>query len=307
MEGNAEGIPTTESRNQFTLDIDTLPTLEILRRINDEDRKVAEVVAAELPRIARATDRIVAAVAAGGRVFYVGAGTSGRLAVLDASELPPTFGVDPELVQAVMAGGEEAFLRATEGAEDDEEAGGRDLERRGLQPGDVVVGIAASGRTPYVMGALRYAGRVGAGRIAIVCNRNSPMEALAEVTIACEVGPEVIMGSTRMKAGTAQKLVLNMMSTAAMIRLGRVYSNLMVDMRPTNAKLRRRAVRILALGAECSEEAAQAALRAADGHTKVALVMLLARVGPSEAERALAETGGHVRRAVQRLKTAPGP
>ncbi|MGE5481669.1 MAG: N-acetylmuramic acid 6-phosphate etherase [Bacteroidota bacterium] len=292
---------TTEGRNPLTLDLDTLPTLEVLRRMNDEDKTVAAAVEKELPRIALAVEKIAAALSRGGRLFYVGAGTSGRLGALDAAELPPTFGTDPQLVQAVIAGGAGAFALATEGAEDDEEAGKEELVRRGVRSGDIVVGIAASGRTPFVIGALRQAAAVGAGRIALVCNADTPMSSLAEITIAPVVGPEVIMGSTRMKAGTAQKLVLNMMSTAVMIRLGRVYSNLMVDMRATNTKLRRRAVSILMQAAGCGEAQAQAALAAAGSDTKLALVMLLGDTTREKAAAALAQAGGRVREALKWL------
>ncbi|MBE3577220.1 MAG: N-acetylmuramic acid 6-phosphate etherase [Limnochordales bacterium] len=292
---------TTEARNPLTLDLDTLPTLEILRRINDEDKTVALAVEKELPQIAEAVDKIVAALEQGGRLFYVGAGTSGRLGALDAAELPPTFGTDPELVQAIIAGGAGAFALAAEGAEDDEEAGRNELIHRNVNARDVVVGIAASGRTPFVIGALRQAAAVGAGRIALVCNTDTPLSRLAEITIAPVVGPEVIMGSTRMKAGTAQKLVLNMMSTAVMVRLGRVYSNLMVDMRATNSKLRRRAVRILMLATGCGEEEAANALAAAGNETKVALVMLLARTSRERAVEALCRAGGRVREALKLL------
>ena len=294
----------TESRNPNTLNIDQLPTEEMLRAINREDRTVAEVVGEQIPAIARAVDAIAAALVKGGRLFYVGAGTSGRIGIMDAAECPPTFGVDPSVVQALMAGGAAAHTGAREGAEDDREQGGRDLMERNVGPLDVVVGVAASGRTPYVLGALETARKVGATTIAVVCNPDSPMERLADITICTVVGPEVIMGSTRMKAGTAQKLVLNMLSTGAMIRTGKVYSNLMINMRPTNHKLYRRAIRILQLATGVSAEEAERLLERAGRRIDVAIVMHETGVDPETARRELDQPGRRVRDVIQQLTGA---
>nr|PZN39319.1 MAG: N-acetylmuramic acid 6-phosphate etherase [Bacillota bacterium] len=291
----------TESVNERTRALDIMSTLELVTAINNEDKQVALAVEKELPRIAQAVEIIAEALRKGGRLFYVGAGTSGRLGVLDAAECPPTFGVDPELVQGVIAGGPEALVRSVEGVEDDREAGRADLRARGLRAGDVVVAIAASGRTPYALGALEEARAVGARTIALTCNPGSEMERIAELTIAPVVGPEVIAGSTRMKAGTAQKMVLNMLSTGAMVKLGKVYGNLMVDLQPTNAKLMERARRIVMLAAGVDRETAAAALEAAGGKAKVAVVMCLAGVDAETARQALEEADGFVRRAVELL------
>jgi len=289
---------TTEARNPCTLDIDTLPTEEMLRLINAEDRTVADVVAGQIPQIAKAVDAIAEAIRGGGRLFYVGAGTSGRLGVVDAAECPPTFGTAPETVQAIIAGGERAFTQAVEGAEDDREQGAADIRRRGVSARDVVVGIAASGRTPYVLGAMQAAKEAGATVVALVCNAGSPMEALADITICTVVGPEVLMGSTRMKAGTAQKLVLNMLSTGAMIRLGKVYSNLLIGMQATNQKLLRRAVRIVQLALDVDEETARSLLERADGRMDVAIVMHKAGVDAETARALLEQAQGRVRDAL---------
>ena len=294
----------TEGRNPNTVEIDQLPTEDMLRLINQEDRIVAEVVGEQIPAIARAVDVIAGALVKGGRLFYVGAGTSGRIAIMDAAECPPTFGVDPSLVQAVMAGGPTAHTGAREGAEDDREQGGRDLMERNVGPLDVVVGVAASGRTPYVIGALEKARQLGATTIAVVCNPDSPMERLADITICTVVGPEVIMGSTRMKAGTAQKLVLNMLSTGAMIRTGKVYSNLMINMRPTNQKLYRRAVRILRLATGVSAAEAEQLLERAGRRIDVAIVMHETGVDAETARRELDQPGRRVRDVVRQLSGA---
>ncbi|MGE5509058.1 MAG: N-acetylmuramic acid 6-phosphate etherase [Chitinophagales bacterium] len=288
----------TESRNPRTLDLDLMSLEDALATMNDEDATVAAAVRRELPAVAEAVRRMTAAFEHGGRVFYVGAGTSGRLGLLDAAECPPTFGTDPAQFQALMAGGAEAAGRAKEGAEDDEEAGRRDLAERGLTARDVVVGLAASGRTPYVAEALRYAREVGATTVAVVCNPSGEVAALADVAIQPVVGPEVVMGSTRLKAGTAQKLVLNMLSTMTMVQMGKVYSNLMVDMQATNAKLRSRAVRMLRLATGLPEEEAEAALAEAGGNLKVAIVKQLAGVSAAEAAARLEQAGGRVRAAL---------
>ncbi len=267
--------------------------------INREDGGVARAVAREIPKIARAVDVIAGALRRGGRLIYVGAGTSGRLAVLDASECPPTFGVPPQMVQGIIAGGRQALVRAVEGAEDNAAQGVRDLLKKRISAKDVVVGVTASGATPYVLGALRFARRRGAATIGVTCNRSAAVSRVARITIAVYVGPEVIAGSTRMKAGTAQKMVLNMLSTAAMVRLGCVYDNWMINVALTNKKLRQRGMRILeeATGASVSD-AARAARQA--GHDlRVAIVMLKARVNASEAKRRLKQVGGNLRKALE--------
>lgn len=296
----------TEGRNPRTLDIDTLSTEDMLRKINEEDRKVADVVAGEITNIARAVDAIADAIRGGGRLFYVGAGTSGRIGVLDAAECPPTFGTDPETVQALMAGGERAFIEAIEGAEDDREQGAADIKERGVNERDVVVGIAASGRTPYVIGAMEAAKQAGAQVVAVVCNEGSPMKKVADITICTVVGPEVIMGSTRMKAGTAQKLVLNMLSTGAMIRLGKVYSNLMINMVPTNEKLVGRAVRIVQLATDTDDDVAADLLERAGQRIDVAIVMHEAGVDAEKARELLQQSEGNVRGALAAAGKASG-
>ncbi|MDU4962297.1 MAG: N-acetylmuramic acid 6-phosphate etherase [Sporomusaceae bacterium] len=289
----------TEGRNPATQDIDRVSTLEIVERINREDHLVAPAVAQVLPQAARAVDWIAAAMGQGGRLFYLGAGSSGRLGILDASECPPTYGTEPGLVQGLIAGGETAVFRAVEGAEDSPALAVSDLQARSLQAADVVVGIAASGRTPYVLGGLQFARRLGCKTVAVVCSPGSQMAAAAELTICIETGPEVIMGSTRMKAGSAQKMLLNMLTTAVMIRRGKVYSNLMVDVQATNQKLVERAKRIVVIATGVSRDQAATALDAAGGSAKTAIVMLLAGWPAATAKAALAATGGFVARAVQ--------
>lgn len=291
----------TEERNPRSRELDRLSTQELVRVIHHEDATVAAAVRRELPAIARAVDAIVHALSRGGRLIYVGAGTSGRLATLDAAECPPTFGTSPKLVQAVIAGGRRALTDAVEGAEDDGKQGARDLESRRITKADVVVGLTASGTTPYVLGALKLARRRGAMTIGITANRRAPIERLARITIAPKTGPEVVSGSTRMKAGTAQKLVLNMLSTAAMIRLGHVYSNWMVDVALTNEKLRRRGLRILQEASSTTESAAARALMDADNRLRVALVMLKLKTGALEAQRGLREAKGNLRRTLGEL------
>ena len=286
----------TEERNPRSLEIDRLSTPDLVRLINREDAIVPAAVRKELPSIARAVDAVVDALSRGGRLIYVGAGTSGRLATLDAAECPPTFGVSPKLVQAVAAGGRRVLTVSVEGAEDDDREGARDLASKRITNADVVVGIAASGSTPYVLGALQLARRRGATTIAITANRHTAIERVAQITIAPETGPEVVAGSTRMKAGTAQKLVLNMLSTAAMVRLGHVYSNWMVDVALSNEKLRLRGLRILQEATGASEAEAARALKQARHRLRVALVMLKMRLGPRAAQRALQEAGGNLRR-----------
>ena len=272
--------------------------------MNEEDAGVALAVKEVLPLVARAVDGIVERMQAGGRLFYIGTGTSGRLGVLDAAECPPTFGVSPELVQGIIAGGYSATYRAVEASEDDAAAGANDLDERGVKNADTVVGIAASGRTPYTVGAIEHARSLGALTVAITCSPDSLITRVAEVSIVAAVGPEVIAGSTRLKAGTAQKMILNMLSTATMIRLGYVTGNRMTNMLTRNTKLRARAERILAAETGLSEREAVAQLEAAGGDLRLALVMSKTGRAREEAERALAQTGGVVKRAVAVLVQA---
>ena len=288
----------TEERNRLTTNIDTLPTLDMLVLINAEDQKVALAVRDELPNIAAAVDAITSRMQRGGRLIYIGAGTSGRLGVLDASECPPTFGTPPELVVGLIAGGDLALTEAIEGAEDDQVGGAREVAELNVSENDSVVSIAASGRTPYAIGGLEEAKKRGALTISIACNRPSPLEELAEIGIAPIVGPEVVSGSTRLKAGTAQKMVLNMISTGVMIRLGKTYSNLMVDVQPTNIKLRQRARRIVADATGASLEQATRILQESDSEVKTAIVAVLADILPEVARQRLRETGGFVRKAI---------
>ncbi|HEY8372691.1 MAG TPA: N-acetylmuramic acid 6-phosphate etherase [Pseudonocardiaceae bacterium] len=290
----------TEQRNPRTLDIDQLPTLDVLRLINDEDRTVPEAVAAALPDLARAVDIAVEALHAGGRVHYVGAGTSGRLAVLDAAELVPTYNVPPDLFVAHHAGGERALLRAVENVEDDAEAGAEAM-RRHVTDRDFVLGLAASGRTPFVLGALAEARRLGARTGLVSSNPAIRDRVEVDVPIVVDTGPEAIAGSTRMKAGTAQKLVLTAFSTAVMIRRGRTYSNLMVSVVATNAKLRGRTLRILTEATGLDEQECSRALAEAGGDLKVALVRLLSGADTERSAAALAEADGHVRAALAAL------
>ena len=296
----------TEQRNPRTRGIDTKTTVDILRAIHREDASVVRAVPAALPAIARAVDAIAAALQRGGRLFYVGAGTSGRLAALDAAELPPTFGTPPRLVQAMIAGGRRALTHAVEGAEDNRAQGGRDLAAHGLSAKDVVVGIAASGATPYVLGALEFANRKGAVTIGITSNPRTPIAQLARISIVTRTGPEVISGSTRMKAGTAQKLVLNMLSTATMIRLGRVYDNWMIGVALTNRKLQARGLRILMEASGAGVAESTRALRQSGHNLAAALIMLKTGASAREARRLLRDTHGHVHNALNRAKTIAG-
>jgi N-acetylmuramic acid 6-phosphate etherase len=292
-------LPQTEQRNPASAVIDTLSSLDICRLINRQDAQVPLAVAESLPQIARAVDLIVDALDAGHRLFYQGAGTSGRLGVLDASELLPTYSFDPARAIGLIAGGRAALTDSVEAAEDDPDQGRADLQAHDFHAGDLLVGIAASGRTPYVLGGMAYARALGASVVAVVCAAASPMAAQADIAIELLTGPEVITGSTRMKAGTAQKLTLNMLSTAAMVKLGKVYGNLMVDVRPTNAKLRARAARIVADAAGIAPEQAKAYLEAAGWEVKVAVVMGILDAPAAGARRLLDEHSGHVRAAVQ--------
>lgn len=291
----------TEQVNPASRDIDAQTTEEALRIINAEDRKVAQAVAAEVPSIAKAVDGIVEAIGKGGRLFYIGAGTSGRLGVLDAAECSPTFNVPPELVQGIIAGGEAALARATEATEDDPSQGKRDLLNR-FTRNDVLVGIAASGRTPYVLGAVAAARELGALTIGISCTPESELSQAVDIAITPLPGPEVIAGSTRMKAGTATKLVLNMISTAVMIRLGNVYGNLMVNVQPKNTKLEDRAKRIIAEAAALSHERAGEMLAKAAGNVKTAIVMSLLSLDRPAAEDRLRGAGGRISEALKREK-----
>ncbi|MDR1143450.1 MAG: N-acetylmuramic acid 6-phosphate etherase [Spirochaetaceae bacterium] len=285
---------TTEQRNAASADISSRSALEIVTIINAEDCKVAPAVGRILPEIAALAEAIAGAFKEGGRLFYIGAGTSGRLGVLDASECPPTYGTDPALVQGLIAGGPEALTRSLEAVEDDSGAGKKELEARGFNSRDVLVGITASGQAPYVLGGLEYARSLGAVTGAISCNRESKTFALAEHKLYAGVGPEVVTGSTRMKSGTAQKLILNMLTTTAMIRWGRVYKNLMVDMKPVNQKLVLRAVRMIRELSACSREEAETALEASGGNAKTAVVMVLLGTDKSKAEELLARADGRI-------------
>jgi N-acetylmuramic acid 6-phosphate etherase len=288
----------TEHRNAASKNLDRMSAKEIVGLMNREDRKVAAAVGRELPAIARAVDAIVNSIHNGGRLIYVGAGSSGRMAVLDAAECPPTFGTSPKLVQAFIAGGRPAVTGAVEGAEDSLENGKRDLRAHKLTRRDVVVGITASGTTPYVLSALEYAHGNGATTVAITVNPQTPVARLAKILIAPKVGPEILTGSTRLKAGTAQKMVLNMLTTAAMARLGHVYENLMIDVKPSNQKVSDRIVRILAEASGKSLSASEHALRQSGHNLRLALVMLKLRVSAHEAKKKLRETTGDLREAL---------
>jgi N-acetylmuramic acid 6-phosphate etherase len=301
---------TTEQRNPSSMDIDSQPILQILKIINDDDKGIALAVEREIPYIAKAIEIVVHSFKNQGRLLYVGAGTSGRLGVLDAVECPPTYGVSSELVQGMIAGGDKAMFRAQEGAEDKEENGSRDMEGKRVTKKDVVCGIAASLRTPYVVGAIKYAKKKGAKTLYITTNPREvfsqpEFEELAkaiDVAVCPEVGPEVIMGSTRMKSGTAQKLVLNMITTAAMVRLGKVYENMMIDLQMTNLKLEERSKRVVMTITGVSYESAAGYLEKADGHVKTALVMIKANVSKSEAQERLRKADGFVRAAIEGAK-----
>jgi N-acetylmuramic acid 6-phosphate etherase len=299
-----KSLVVTEQRNPRSANLDLKPTREILRVINREDAQVASAVHREIPKIARAVDQIVARLRKGGRLFYVGAGTSGRLGVLDASEVPPTFGVKRTLVQGIIAGGNRALTASIEGAEDHPENGARDLRTRGVRAGDVVIGLAASGSTPYVLGALELARKGGAYTIALATNRATPISHVAHLAIAPATGREVIAGSTRMKSGTAQKMVLNMISTATMTRLGYIYDNWMIGVAKSNRKLCRRALRNLGEATGADQQTAERILRQASGDLRVALVMLKSRLDASAAKRALAAHGGDVRKTLRDAEQA---
>ena len=288
----------SEERNPNTTKIDLLPTVGVLRAMNREDRLVPDAVGKVIPEIARAVDRIVDAFGKGGRLIYLGAGTSGRLGVLDAAECPPTFSVPADMVRGLIAGGVDALTKTIESAEDDSEAGVEALKNLGLTCKDVVVGITASGRTPYVVGGLNYAKAVGATTVALSCYQNAAIASIVDISILPVVGPEVLAGSTRLKAGTAQKLVLNMLTTGSMIRSGKCYQNLMVDIKPTNEKLFARAARIVTQATDCTTKQAQAALNQADNNVKLAILITLTGMPLEPAKMVLNRAGGVLRKAM---------
>ena len=284
----------TEQRNPNTMNIDSLSTHEMIRLINREDHRVAEAVSQVTEEIAKAVDVIADRLSKGGRLIYCGAGTSGRLGILDAVECPPTYSTEPEMVQGLIAGGYPAIFKAVEGAEDSKELGVEDMKGIRFTAGDVLVGVAASGRTPYVLGCMEYAKELGAVTVAVTCCPGSVLDTYADIGIAPAPGPEVVTGSTRMKSGTAQKMVLNMLSTGAMIKLGKVYGNLMVDVKPSNEKLVRRCVTIVCTATECDEATATAALEQCEYRPKIAIVMVLMGVGAEEAKALLTRGGGRI-------------
>ena len=292
---------TTESRNQNTLNIDKVSTLEMVKIINNEDKKVAIAVENELPQISEAIDGIVERINRGGRLIYIGAGTSGRLGILDASECPPTYGVSEELVQGIIAGGTEAIFRAKEGAEDSKELAIEDLKEKNLTENDTVVGLAASGRTPYVIGGLEYANKIGALTVSVTCNGDSEVSKVAKISIAPVVGAEVVTGSTRLKSGTAQKLVLNMLSTGTMIKLGKVYGNLMVDVRATNEKLVERAKRIVCEATGVEKSQAEEVLSETNFDVKLAIFMILSGLNITQAKEKLSASKGYIARAMETI------
>jgi N-acetylmuramic acid 6-phosphate etherase len=289
----------TETRNERTADLDRMPVTELLSVMNDEDRTVALAVRDALPQIGAAVEAITESLRRGGRLIYLGAGTSGRIGLLDAVECPPTFGTSPEQVVGLLSGGPGAFVLAVEGAEDEPKRAVADLDEIGVNESDTVVGLAASGRTPYVVGGLRHAAAKGAATVSVACNRDAVVSRYADVPIEIPTGPEVLTGSTRLKAGTAEKMVCNMLSTASMVRLGKAYGNLMVDVKASNEKLVDRARRIVVQATGASPDEAAKALSAAGGHAKTAIVMLRAGVGAQEARARLEQAGGWVRRAVE--------
>ncbi|MDF2155468.1 N-acetylmuramic acid 6-phosphate etherase [Vibrio sp. CAU 1672] len=296
---NALAQLVSEGRNPDTMDIDLLPSGEIVQRLNQQDKLVPLAVEKVLAEIALAVDKIAEAFKVGGRLVYMGAGTSGRLGVLDASECPPTFGVSDQMVLGLIAGGPEAILKAKEGAEDSPLLGEKDLKDIQFNQRDVVVGIAASGRTPYVIGGLEYANKIGATTVALSCNPDSPIADLADIAISPVVGPEALTGSTRLKSGTAQKLVLNMLTTASMIRLGKSYQNLMVDVKATNQKLVARAARIVMQATECDRTQAISTLKQTDYDVKLAILMILTGLDIQAARQQLQQQNGFLRKAVQ--------
>ncbi|MFL2098442.1 N-acetylmuramic acid 6-phosphate etherase [Marinilactibacillus psychrotolerans] len=289
---------TTEKQNEKSMELDTMTFKEALELMNEEDKHVINAVKDVIPQIEAAVDKTVKNFKRGGRLIYCGAGTSGRLGVLDASECPPTFGTSSELVVGLMAGGNEAFTNAVEGIEDSRAEGEKDLKKLNLSNKDTVIGLAASGRTPYVLGALAYANKVKASTISISCNKNSEIGQLSGINIEAVVGPEVLTGSTRLKAGTAQKLILNMISTVSMVGMGKVFKNLMVDVQSTNKKLQERSIRIVQLGAECPRDKAKKALEKCDYNVKLAIVSILLNIDKNLAEKTLENSEMYVRKAL---------
>ncbi|MEQ5127960.1 N-acetylmuramic acid 6-phosphate etherase [Providencia alcalifaciens] len=293
----------TESRNEASTHIDQLSTIEMLQVINNEDKKVPLAVEKTLPQIAELVDKVAAAFQQGGRLIYSGAGTSGRLGILDASECPPTYGTPHEQVIGLIAGGHQAIFRAVENAEDKPELGEQDLKNIDFNQKDILVGIAASGRTPYVLGAMKYARSLGATVASISCNPDSPVSQAADIAITPIVGAEIVTGSSRMKAGTAQKLILNMITTGAMIRIGKVFGNLMVDVEATNAKLIERQTKIVMEATECDRQSAESALQQCDRHCKTAILMILSGLNADEARQLLAKNHGFIRTALNIAKS----
>jgi len=288
----------TEQKNNKTVNLDRMTTEEVIQIMNEEDKTVAHSVSAVLPKITEAVEYVIKSFNQEGRLIYIGAGTSGRVGVVDAVECPPTFGTNPEQVVAVIAGGDKAFVKAVEGAEDSETLGVEDLRNLNISKKDTVIGLAASGRTPYVVNALKYAREIGSKTVTITCNKNSLVGRVADLAIEIETGPEVLTGSTRLKAGTAQKMVANMITTASMVGVGKVYKNLMVDVQQTNKKLEVRAENIVMEAAEVERAIAQSTLNAADGNVKVAITMLLLKSDAETAIIRLHEVKGHIRKAI---------
>ncbi|WP_077299368.1 N-acetylmuramic acid 6-phosphate etherase [Virgibacillus pantothenticus] len=295
---------TTESRNESTYNIDAMSIKDVVTIMNQEDKKIANVVETQLSVIEKAIYLVIDSFQKGGRLIYIGAGTSGRLGVLDAVECVPTFGVSPEMVQGIIAGGDKAFLQAVEGVEDDAEQGEKNLQKMDITEADTVIGIAASGRTPYVIGALKYANKIKAHTVSIACNKGAIMNKYANVAIELETGPEVLTGSTRLKAGSAQKMVLNMISTAAMIGIGKVYQNLMVDLKATNKKLVDRSNRIIMDATGVSTDIAEDYLQRSNNNVKIAIVMILLRCSYDEAHKRILQADGFVRKALNKEEDA---
>lgn len=293
----------TEEQNKDTLDIDLLDSLDVVKKINNEDKKVAIAVEKVLPEVAQAVDKIIAAFTVGGRLIYIGAGTSGRLGILDAVECPPTFSVSDKQVLGIIAGGDNAIYKAVEGAEDDPKRAIEDLQKVNISKNDVLVGIAASGRTPYVISAMKYAKIIGASVVGVSCSPDQVMGELADINICAVVGPEVLTGSTRMKSGTAQKLILNMLSTASMIRSGKSYRNLMVDVNSSNEKLYARAVRIVMQATSCDYQMAKQALEQSENNAKLAILLVLTGVDVKQGQIILAKNQGFLRKAIDEYST----
>ena len=292
------GQMVTESRDPDTMNLDQMNPLEIITVMNNEDRKIADAIQPWLPKISKIVEWAIESLDNGGRIIYMGAGTSGRLGVLDAAECPPTFGVSPKIVEGMIAGGSSAFIKAVEGAEDNKELGKEDLVAHDLNKNDIVIGLAASGRTPYVIGGLDYAGSIGCHTAAISCNKDSAIGKAAEIAVDAVVGPEILTGSTRLKAGTAEKMILNMISTATMVGIGKTYENLMVDVMQTNEKLHARAENIVMTDTGVSKETAKIKIKEAEGNCKTAITMILAECTKEEAVERLKAAKGHIRKAI---------